>query len=911
MIGTIAAATFQARRHGDDDRASQAFLAVAAARGAPGDPVRCARMVRFLPLVEPLEIAEVGNKAWALARIAGAGLRVPQGVVLPRATFERVLIRIDARSVLDQLDVHDPKALEAASSKLRSLVREVELPGIAEAIAALPLEGPYAVRSSAIGEDGDRASFAGQLDSVLGVTREQLERAIRVCFASYFHARALYYQRARAAPLRGMAVIVQTMVEPKLAGVLFTRSPARAEDVLVEYGYGLADKLVAGNVDPGRIAVDRATRKVRVDARPEENDAALDAVMATPATLEALVTGALALERLFDAPQDIEWAIDREGVTFLQSRAITTVAPPPIASGSRLPGPEVRFTNANVNESFPGPISPFLYSVARTGYYHYFRNVGRALGIAEERLERIEHPLRHIVGVHGGRMYYNLTSIYEVLRAAPFGGELSSYFDQFAGVRDPRGPSPARAGALLELVNVAVQTTRRYSDLATRIAEFERTIDAYAAATHPSELEERSRHELLLDLRAFFQIRCHEWTNASLADTGAMVTYGVLARVLRAAFPDTPNLHVTLMKGVPEIVAIKPVEALWDLSRAIRGDRELARRFLENAPAGEIVLAIEQMPRGSTIRNAWTDYLERWGFRGSGELMLTLPSFQEDPRGLVDVLRPYIDLHGNSPRDAVLRQATERELETERILRELRARPIAGGIPGPLLTTILTRLLAATHASIAYRERARLKQALLYARLRRVVLTIGARLVEDGRLVEPEDVFFLTHPELDDLLAGSSMFPHGVRELVALRKKEHAALGASMPPDTLALPAGDYLPLDIRASEDSADASALEGTGTCGGTVTARAALLRDLGDANKLRAGDVLVAKQTDPGWAPVFFLVRGVVTERGGMLSHGAIIAREFGIPAVVGVRDATRRIAHGQPVTVDGDLGRVTLG
>jgi rifampicin phosphotransferase len=867
-------------------------------------------MITFLPIAPPLDVADVGGKAWSLARIQAAGLRVPAGVVIPRPAFDDVLDRIDARAAVEKVDVHDTRALESLSAKLRGLVREVELPGLTESIAALDLPGPYAVRSSAIGEDGERASFAGQLDSVLGVTREQLEHAIRVCFASYFHARAIFYQRTRGAMLRGMAVVVQTMIEPTLAGVLFTRSPARAEDVLVEYGYGLADKLVSGNVDPGRIAVDRETQRARVDARPEDSNEGLDAAMSE--TLDGLVTASLEIERLFGSPQDIEWAVDASGITFLQSRPITTFAPPPIASGSRLPGPEVRFTNANVNESFPGPISPFLYSVARTGYYHYFRNVVRALGISEDRLARIEHPLRQIVGVHGGRMYYNLTSIYEVLRAAPFGGELSSYFDQFAGVRDPRGVStaPARAGALVELVNVAVQTTRRYSDLASRIAEFERTIDAYAEATHPSELEERSRHELLLDLRAFFQIRCHEWTNASLADTGAMVTYGVLARILRAAFPDVPNLHVTLMKGVPDVVSMKPVEALWDLSRAVRGDGELTRMFVDRAPAAEIVAAIERMPKGSTIRTAWTDYLEKWGYRGSGELMLTLPSFQENPAGLVEVLRPYIDLRSNSPRDAVLRQAAEREVESERILRELRTRPIAGAIPGPLLSTIVTRLLAATHGSIGYRERARLKQALLYSRLRRVVLTIGTRLVEDGRLAERDDVFFLTHQELDDLLAGAAMFPHGVRDLVALRKKEHAALGASAPPDAVALHAGEYLPLDTRAPDEASTEPTLEGTGTCGGTATAPAAILRDLGDAAKLRAGDILVAKQTDPGWAPVFFLVRGLVTERGGMLSHGAIIARELGIPAVVGVRDATKRVQERKPITVDGDQGKVTL-
>lgn len=881
-----------------------------------------------------VDVADVGGKAWSLSRIARAKLPVPRGYAICRAVFDDVLaangLGAFVAATLDGLDIHDTARLDAASIAIRAQIREAKLGSeVLRELAALdfgPSSGRLAVRSSALGEDSKEASFAGQLDSMLDVEPgEAVGSAVLACFASSFNARAIFYQRTRGIALAGMGVVVQQMVQAKLAGVLFTEAPgpssSRRGEMLLEYCYGLGEALVSGDVNPGRLVIDRATHRVRVEARPDEPDEALDRAMLDPKTIDALASGALALERELGGPQDIEWAIDGDGlVFFLQSRPITS-GPAIAAPGApERPLPQVRYSNANVNENFPAPMSPFLYSVARTGYYHYFRNVGGALGISEERLSRVEYPLRHILGAHGGRMYYNLSAIYEVLRVAPFGEQLAAYFDQFVGVseagsaedRAARGEKPS---ALLELVAIAAKTTRQYADLEGRIATFERTVDAYAARTHPRLLANKSRSLLLADLRGFFQIRCHDWKDASLADTAAMVTYGLLARVLRGAFPEgeAGALHNTLLKGLPDVVSSKPVLALWDLSRLVHTTPEIASRFESGDASASIASAIAALPDGSEARGAWDGYLETWGFRGSGELMLTLPSFQEDPAALVDVLRPYVTLYGTAPADVIAAQSAERERETARVLGDLRRRPLSFGVPGPVLALAVDRLLRATHASIRFRERARLKQALLYSRLRRLALAIGKHLVSDGRLAAKEDVFFLFHQELDELLSGTAMFPHSVRELVALRAREHAALARTTPPDTVILGEGDYLPRVAVAAlsaapEESGDA--LRGVGTCGGRASAPAAVMRDLGDMSALKAGDILVTRQTDPGWAPVFFLVKGLVMERGGMLSHGAIIAREFGIPAVVGVRDATRRIAQGDRLTVDGDRGHVEI-
>jgi pyruvate,water dikinase len=193
-----------------------------------------------------------------------------------------------------------------------------------------------------------------------------------------------------------------------------------------------------------------------------------------------------------------------------------------------------------------------------------------------------------------------------------------------------------------------------------------------------------------------------------------------------------------------------------------------------------------------------------------------------------------------------------------------------------------------------------------------VALAIGGQLVAANRLESDADVFMLTVEELDDLLSGSAMFPEA-RELVALRARAHAQLAATSPPDSFSLEPGEYWPAstpDPRSPIPDPRSHVLKGLGVCGGQVTSRAAVLEDVSDAHKLQAGDVLITRQTDPGWGAVFPLISGLVIERGGMLSHGAIIAREFGIPSVVGINNATRVIPHGRSVHVDGDRGEVRV-
>ena len=491
-----------------------------------------------------------------------------------------------------------------------------------------------------------------------------------------------------------------------------------------------------------------------------------------------------------------------------------------------------------------------------------------------------------------------------MLRSAPFGDLLAASFNQFVGAEEtttPRAGAAYRVRQAFELAWIAAKTTWQYLFLTSRVRQFEQTVDDYAAETRPERLKQKTQSELLDDFRGFIDIRCNRWKNASLADAASMVCYAALQRLLTHSFPgrDQQSLHNSLLKALPDLVSGVPAVRLWELSRMIRRDEALTA-LIRNQRPDEVLAALSTDERFATFRGALEDYLEHWGFRCSAELMLTVPSFQEEPAPVIELLKAYAALDGDSPVDLLKRQKSERLEQTHAVLAAL----------GWRQRLIVATILRWTQRSIQLRERARLKQALLYSRLRRVTLEIGERLAATGRVAHRDDVFYLTAEELELLAAGGSMFPDHLARIIDITKAAHAELSKTTPPDSMAIPVGEYFRPEAHPGARGIEQpeAQLSGVGACGGRTTANAAILLDVTESHRLAKGDVLVTRQTDPGWAPIFPLISGLVIERGGMLSHGAIIAREFGIPSVVGVKDATRLIPHGARVVVDGNQGIV---
>ena len=865
---------------------------------------------RIVPLAAAAR-EDCGDKAANLARLVGLGCRVPNGVVLPKIWLEEYLARCGLDGALLALEQAGETTWRPAASAIRESIMTGPLdPALRAALAEIELRRRghrLAVRSSALGEDSREFSFAGQLDTALGIVGiAALEHAVRRVWASLWSERCVAYQRRTGCRLRALGVIVCEQVEAAFSGVLFTRAPAGSDcpsdSMLIEYCEGLGDKLVAGEVNPGTASIARSSGALLRELAPPDSTAALGK---SPAQLGSLARGAMKLERDFRTPLDIEWAIDAAGeVWFLQARPITSAAPMMV------------WSNANIAENFPDVVSPMLYSIARRGYSAYFRNLGLAFGISRNRIEAMEEPLENIIGMHCGRLYYNLSNIHTLLHLLPGGAWLARFFNDFTGAEDTPSPSASpRMGTLarvLELLRVPAGVIGQYSRVRTRVARFETVVDAFCSRYASESLAGLPLESLRRAVLDFLDIRLRRWNDAALADTAAMVSYGLLRLVVRRAFSgdEEAYLHNTLLKGLPDLASNAPVARLWQLSRRVRGDAGL-RSQLKRCTAAEFAAELDRPELGEFARE-FRDYLERWGFRSSQELMLTVPTPPERPEDAIALLKLYVEIEGPPPDALIEGQAAERIALTDSIMKRLTPAPWLRSLPLFSRAGRFRLILAATQGAIGLRERARFRQALLYTRLRRILLAIGDRLAARGVFAARDDVFFLEVDELDALLAGDPALLRAAPSLVATRRQSHERFKRVSLPDSLRSRPGERIDgsgIHPRAP-DAAQADFLRGTGACGGAYRGVAAVLEDAQEAGKLSPGSLLVTRQTDPGWAAVFFVVRGLVVERGGMLSHGAIIAREYGIPAVVGVPGAMQLIRTGDEVEVDGDRGTVGI-
>ncbi len=849
-----------------------------------------------IPLSQAGLSAHHGAKAVNLAKILNAGIRTAPGFVLTVDILDSHLDRLGlmhrAGALFSALERENAGDYLAEAAYIRKRILESELdPALITALEVGFEPGvDHAVRSSAPGEDGAEASFAGQFDSFLGCrTSEALARSVRGVWASLFGERAVQYACHRRSRPLGMAVLIQRQVEAVVSGVMFTRDPRNAagNGLLVEYCAGLGEDLVSGRVTPGRMIIDRENGAVI-----EEQSAGVQLTWdpASPEMSRSLRDVAYRLETLFDVPLDVEWSLDAAGrLHVLQARPI---------SGTAKSTAGVVWTNANIAENFPEPVCPLLLSFAGRGYAAYFRGLGRAFGISMKRMTAMADALDNLVGCHAGRLYYNLSNIHTVLYLAPCGPWLARYFNQFTGAREfpsPRHIRRGRAAQTVEFLNVALHVVWRYLHVQKGLKNFEAKVDGYALASAPDQIAGKNPKQLAELLRGFLHIRLECWTGAALADTAAMVCYGVLQAMLRGRVGVDAN---DLVKGLPGLASAAPVEKLWELSRALRQNPALRILFSE-APAEKILACLRagEFPAFHAALNA---YFDTWGFRSSGELMLSRSTPREDPLPLLRLLKSYSLLNGMGPAEISGRQAEARMNAT----REAR------GQLGLLHGAAFILVVRATQGAIRLRERARMKQALLYTRLRHVALALGDALVARDTLARPDDVLFLSMEEAIDLAEATDSGGADVGRQVRERRSDLDACLAVNPPDSFVLAEGETWQggFTATAGRENVSTQGLLGTGACGGRACGRAAVLLDVAEIDRICPDQILVTRQTDPGWAAVFFMIKGLVIERGGLLSHGAIIAREYGIPAVVGVRDATRLISDGQAVCVDADRGRV---
>jgi rifampicin phosphotransferase len=840
------------------------------------------RYVLGLDETDQTEGALVGGKGanlGELTRIEGVG--VPPGFCVTTDAFRRIMAAvpsIDERlDRLSRLDPDDREAIRASSADIRRAVEVTAIPddvasAITRSLTRLGGQAAYAVRSSATAEDLPTASFAGQQDSFLNVVGlAAILRDVSRCLASLFTERAVAYRVRNGFDHRKvqMAVVVQRMVFPQAAGVLFTADPVTSNRkvVSIEAVFGLGEALVAGRVNADNYQVRDGDVVAKTVAKDQEQPALTDAQIVRLARLGRRI------EAHIGRPQDIEWCLVDDEFQIVQSRPITTLFPIPVASDE---GNHV-YVSVGHQQMMTDAMKPLGLSVWQLTARRPMSSAGGRLFVDVTQL--LSSPTSRAALVTGlGR---SDPLIGDALRTVLERGDfIPAGPDEDTGEM-PVGTEPATIETDPAIVSELVERAQ------ASIAALRRDIQGKSGPELfdfiVADLEELRR--TLFDPRGL---------QAILA---AMQASWRLNEQLQAWLGEK-NAVDALTQSVPHNVTSEMGLALLDVADVIRPRHEVVA-FLQHVGADENFLdELPSLPGGREARDAIGAYLDQYGMRCVGEIDITRPRWSERPTTLVPMLLGNIKNFESGAGKGIFEEGRRAaEAKEHHVLTRLRALP-----DGERKAEEAKRLIDRIRTFSGYREYPKYGMISRYFAYKQALLREADRLVRARVLGDREDIFYLTFQELHDVVRAN----HVDDQLIRQRKDAFRSYQALTPPRVLTSDgeavAGAYRRADVPAG-------ALIGLPVSAGTVEGRARVILDMAEAD-LEAGDILVTAYTDPSWTPAFVAITGLVTEVGGLMTHGAVIAREYGLPAVVGVEDATRIIRDGQRIRLNGTDGYIEI-
>lgn len=727
--------------------------------------------------------------------------------------------------------------------------------------------GKVAVRSSALGEDSDEASYAGQYETVLDVEGSQeLRAAVDRCLRSLTNARATAYRedQLERRPPR-MSVVVQKMIDARAAGVLFTANPvsARRDQVVVDAVAGLGEELVSGRATPDHWVISR-------DGTVTHRELQGDEPLLGDAELRQLLEGALRAQNGYGTPLDMEWAFDRTGhLWWLQARPITTLPADPNELDTR-PQPDHVYTWANIGEMMPGAVTPLTYSVTGRGIDIGMQRTYRRIGA---RVPPGDEP--RYVGMFFGHLFINLTTLAE-LSAHVAGSTKKQMCLAVCGrdVEEVADPEPASG------IRRAFNGFRYFALLA-------------AAGKHRRELDRLRQNLAIPKLGSARQLyrgideslpqlwKAYELHLLSSASSGALspILLGILAKGEEPSQAHHAEL-AALLAGAKDVESAHIAEGIERLIDCLVENPNASEAFAD--AESDAALTWLCSTDAGPASEAFDRYLARHGHRAVRELELRQEEWAVDPTPLIRSIQSGL-------------RARLRHPTTTRVQAPAAQAAVAHSHP------IIRRLLPLAHAAIRSREHTKSALVDVTTRFKHAYRALGTRLAEEGLLPDPDAVFFLTHGELGELLGGRQ----GLADLAAGRRK---TIDYQMPLQFPQVFRSKPSPLDP-ATRQGSD-GALIGKPVSRGQVTGRARVVENLQDAAALEAGEILIAPITDVGWTPYFSLIAGLATDVGSAVSHGAVVAREYGLPAVVNLGNATRQFRTGDLVVLDGDAGTLQL-
>lgn len=859
--------------------------------------------------------AVCGGKAAGLASLLGHGFSVPPGVcVTTRAYLETLLAaRLSPAEKWTQVKDASERDRERILEEQRVCIASLTIsPNILE-----PLEGAlknigkvfasdrevlWAVRSSATNEDEAERTFAGLYRTILGVPHLAVPTAITACWTSLWTTAAwAYHERGNPhddAP--AMAVIIQPLLSARVAGVAYSRHPVTGKSacVVINAILGLAEPMVSGMVPPDCYVIQTENTQARLlerhivtkttARRPTVgavHDAAVPAADQQQPSLTDEETLALArliqqVERAMNHPVDVEWALDERGMWLLQSRPI----PEPAAKKAPFTLTEApcAWSRANFRETLPDLPSPlglfFLRQFMEMNIVQQYLRLGCSMapGISSIRI------------LHG-RPYINVTLFQSFM--AQLGGDSALVAEHMGG----KAPAPPAVDRLpwWKILKAGIMMEWKIRQAARRAPRWFAEMKSMAEIRTGDPKNSSSAIELLSRLdRLGERLSSRDLTFAIVA--GVSQSFYVLQRMLERRVGDNwrPLLNAAL-QGLGNVISARQILWLAELAEIVRKD-PVAFKFFHTEPWETAQFRTKLA--GTRFLQAFDDYLTEYGHRAVAESDVMSPRFADVPEYVLDVIRRHVMAPRLSIQDIHQGQSTTRNHALQR-MRTAFARRCHEWIYVRWWHTRLSQFLALREAN---------RHHLMYftTTVRRLVLTMGQQFVVSGVLVREDDLFFLTGDEIRKLVSGGR---ENWKALVAVRRADRERNAARAVPDFIMGPEHTVPPIDEPKRLSS---HALQALSISSGVISGPVRLVRSQADFRNVQRGDIIVTAVIDPGMAPLFGLAGGLIAEMGGILSHGAIIAREYGIPTVANVHGITRLLQDGQYVTLDADSGIVAV-
>lgn len=860
--------------------------------------------VKIVPLDTTANIAgtALGAKAANLIRMRQAGLPVPHGFCIPAAACrEHLTARLQSQitAALTRLKNATLDEKRNILADLRRTITDAPLDGalrdLVENHYRMLAADMVAVRSSATAEDLPHQSFAGQYDTFLNVgSADECFRCVKKCWASLWTERAYHYRRRNGIEHLHveMAVIVQQMVNADVSGVIFTADPITGDinNIVIEAARGLGENVVQGKTTPDRFVLKKPTLKManRSPAQPDGIPCIDDS------TAESLAQLALKVERLFDCPQDIEWAASNRRIWLLQARPITTLQQPT----ERTPKDRLIWSSFPAQEVLPDVVTPATKSVLDATIDSLVQPVFNTLCI-----DRCDHPIYDCIA---GRAYFNASIWITVIRSIPFAGRYDfmkaagsdSGLQKIINIAEEMSPEdfpPIKFNKfrfLLKLPFLAVRiflagSAKGEAFIADGIARNERNRQLDLASLTTEQIT-ACCSDLVEDVREFFA--------GIFYLLNVFAAFPALEFLCRRWFNE-PACAGRLVAGLGNMTDAEAALDLWRLAQKTNAIPELRKRLLDKETWADIATALADNPDAAPFLEAWDDFMRNHGHHCRGEIELANPRWSERPDYILGLVRSHLSsIEQTNPIDSHVKAANHRR----RLERDCRNR-----LKNPIKRFIFNRLLIRAQKGSVWRENIKSELIKPLFVMRKMLLELGKRLCSNSTLDNADDIFFLRIEELESVAKGVANF--NVKQRIAARREEHDKWTAMTPPNTIV---GRFVPEDCAPDLIQADAPLLNGLAVSPGTATGKARVILRTDTEQQLLPGEILVAPFTDPGWTPYFVPAAAVVTERGGILSHGAIVARELGIPGVTNVGPATKIIKTGQLLQVDGNAGTVRI-